>query len=119
MPDRWGMTPNPRQKSTDYFIMQITSGDPNLSSSITLGQQMFANGNPDNPNAKQLNAYKKAVAEANSMTFSRTSARFHKVFQDENDAMFYYEWVHNVGCVKTIIGTPPNPKEMFKAFFRM
>jgi hypothetical protein len=101
------------------FVKQITNGDPNLPSTITLGQRMFTYGSPEVSNAKELNDYKRAVAEANGMTMSTTSSRTHSVFQDENNALFYYEWVHNVGCVKTIIGTPPDPKSMFKAFFRM
>jgi hypothetical protein len=99
--------------------MQITSGDPNLKSSITLGQQMFMNGSPEKSNHNQLNDYKEGVAKANGMTMRTSSARFHDIFQNESGDLFYYEWVHDVGAVKTMIGTSTvlKAKAMFDAFF--
>ena len=119
MPHRLFQPDTPEKTRTNFFLMQITSGDPNLKSSITLGQQMFMNGSPERSNHNELNNYKKAVAETNGMSMTTSSARFHDIFQNDSGALFYYEWVHDVGAVKTMLGTPMvlKAKAMFESFF--
>ena len=109
MPDRWGMTPNPNQKSTDFFIMQVFRGDPNLGKirGGFIDQKIFKRGTPDGravtSNAEELNDAKHRIAQTVGRTLTTTGAGFKDIWEDANGDLFYYEWNQQIGNVKTII----------------
>lgn len=107
MPDRWGMTPNPKQKDTDFFIMQVYTGDPNHSKFI--GQEIFSKGGKNKKavtsNAEELNSAKHRIAMTVGRTLTTTGAAFKEIWEDENGDLFYYVWNQDIGNVKTILNT--------------